>query len=76
MIEGKPLVLLQINCGNIHNKTLDFWNFIDTYEYKPGVVIGTESWLSEEINNAENSGLITQLSEETDTLAVVKFLFV
>ena len=27
------------------------WNLIDTYN--PDVVIGTESWLSEEINNAE-----------------------
>jgi len=29
--EGKPLVLLQINCRSIYNKTLDFWNLIDTY---------------------------------------------
>jgi hypothetical protein len=29
--EGKLLVLLQVNCRNIHNKTLDFWNLIDTY---------------------------------------------
>jgi len=45
--EGKPLVLLQINCRSICNKTLEFWNLIDTYN--PDVVIGTESWLSEEI---------------------------
>jgi len=24
--EGKPLVLLQVNCRIICNKTLDFWN--------------------------------------------------
>jgi hypothetical protein len=51
MTEGKPLVLLQVNCRSICNKILEFWNLIDTYN--PDVVIGTESWLSEEINNAE-----------------------
>jgi len=45
------LVLLQVNCRSICNKILEFWNLIDTYN--PDVVIGTESWLSEEINNAE-----------------------
>ena len=49
--KGKPLVLLQVNCRSICNKILQFWNSIDTY--KSGVVIGTESWLSEEVNNAE-----------------------
>jgi hypothetical protein len=29
--EGKPLVLLQVNCRSIYNKTLDFWNLTDTY---------------------------------------------
>ena len=49
--EGKPLVLLQVNCRSICNKNLEFWNLIDTYN--PDFAIGTESWLSEEINNAE-----------------------
>jgi len=49
--EGSALVLLQVNCRSICNKILEFWNLIDTYN--PDVVIGTESWLSEEINNAE-----------------------
>jgi hypothetical protein len=48
--EGKPLVLLQVNCRSIYNKTLDFWNLIDTYNPD---VIGMESWLSEEISNTE-----------------------
>jgi hypothetical protein len=26
MNEGKPLVLLQVNCGSIYNNALDFWN--------------------------------------------------
>jgi hypothetical protein len=46
------LVLLQVNRRVIHNKSLDFWNFIDTYI--PDVVIRMESWLSDEISNAEN----------------------
>ena len=29
-IEGKPLVLLQVNCRNILNKILEFWNLVDT----------------------------------------------
>jgi hypothetical protein len=49
--EGKALALLQVNCRSICNKILEFFNLIDTYN--PDVVIGTESWLSEEINNAE-----------------------
>jgi len=49
--EGKPLVLLQLNCRTICNKILEFCNLIDTYN--PDVVIGMESWLSEEINNAK-----------------------
>jgi hypothetical protein len=48
---GKSLVLLQVNCRSICNKMLEFWNLIDTYN--PDVVIGTESWLSEEISSAE-----------------------
>jgi hypothetical protein len=31
------------------NKSLDFWNLVDIYN--PDVIIGTESWLREEINN-------------------------
>jgi len=49
--EGNQLVLLQVNCRSVCNKILEFWNLIDTCN--PDVVIGTESWLSEEINNAE-----------------------
>jgi hypothetical protein len=50
--EGKPLVLLQVNCRSICNKILELWNLIDTYN--PNVVIGTESWFSEETNNARS----------------------
>jgi hypothetical protein len=50
-IEGKPLVLLQVNCRSILNKILEFCNFIDTYN--PEVIIRTESKLRVEINNAE-----------------------
>jgi hypothetical protein len=47
----KPLFLLQVNCRSSYNKTLDSWNLIETYN--PDAVIGTESWLNEEISNAE-----------------------
>ena len=50
-IEGKPLVLLQVNCRSILNKILEFWNLVDTYN--SDVIISTESWLREEIKNAE-----------------------
>ena len=50
-IKGKPLVLLQASCRSILSKILEFWNLVDTYI--PDVIIGTESWLREEINNAE-----------------------
>jgi len=41
------MVSLQVIC----NKILEFWNLNDTHN--PDVVIGTGSWLSEEIKNAE-----------------------
>ena len=47
---GKSLVVLQVNCRSICNKVLEFWNLIETYNPD---VIGTESWLHEEVNNAE-----------------------
>jgi hypothetical protein len=50
-IEGKSLVVLQVNCRSIYNKALEFWNLVDTYN--PDIVIGMESWLKEDINNAE-----------------------
>jgi hypothetical protein len=48
---GGYLVVLQVNCRSICNKVLEFWNLIETHN--PDVVIGTESWLHEDINNAE-----------------------
>jgi hypothetical protein len=50
------LVLLQVNCRSIYNKTSNFRNLIGTYY--PDVVIGTEPWRSEKISNAEVLGLI------------------
>ena len=50
-IEGKPLILLRVNCRSILNKILEFWNLVDTYNLD--VIIGIESWLREEISNAE-----------------------
>src|SRR5215475_2539185 len=48
---GKSLVLLQVNCRSIYNKALEFWNLVDAYN--PDIIIGTESWLREEIGNTE-----------------------
>jgi hypothetical protein len=48
--KGKPVGLLQVNCSSVCNKTFEFWNLINTCNSD---VIGTESWFSEEINNAE-----------------------
>jgi hypothetical protein len=48
--EGKSLVSLQVSCRRIYNKTLEFWNLVDTYNPD---IIGTESWLREKIGNAE-----------------------
>jgi hypothetical protein len=41
MIEGNSLVLMQINFRSILNKSLEFWNLINTYN--PDVIMGTES---------------------------------
>ena len=49
--EDESLAVLQLNCRSIRNKVLEFWNIIDTYN--PDIVIGTESWLNEDVNNAE-----------------------
>jgi len=60
-IQGKPLVLLQVNCRSILNKILEFWNLVDTYN--PDVITGTESWLREEINAEAFMGQIHNLQE-------------
>jgi hypothetical protein len=49
--EGKSLVVLQVNWRSVYNKAIKLWNLVDTYN--PDVVIGTESWLKEDISNAE-----------------------
>jgi hypothetical protein len=49
--EGKPLVLLQVNCRSLYNKALHFWNLVDIHN--SDIIIGTESWLREQIGNTE-----------------------
>ena len=49
--EGKSLDVLQVNCRSIYNKAIELWNLVETYN--PDVIIGTESWLKDDINNAE-----------------------
>jgi len=51
MTGGKSLVVLQVNCRRVYNKAIELWNLVDTYN--SDVVIGTESWLKEDIGNAE-----------------------
>ena len=51
-IECKSLVVLQVNCRSVYNKAVELWNLVDTYN--PDVVIGTESWLKQDISNAED----------------------
>jgi len=62
-----------VNCKNICNKAFEFRNVIDTYNPD---VMGTESWLSEEVINAGVLGLITRLSKESGTLALTESLLV
>jgi hypothetical protein len=49
--EGKALALLQVNCGSIYNKTLEFWNLV--YTYNSDIITGTESWFREQMGNEE-----------------------
>lgn len=71
-IEGKSLVLLQVNCSSIYNKSLDFWNLVDTYNADVVLSHGLErkfatpKWL----------GLILQLSVETGVPVVGECSFV
>jgi hypothetical protein len=48
---GQVTGLLQVNCKSIYNNILEFWNLVD--KYNPDIIIGTDSWLREEIGNAE-----------------------
>ena len=66
--EGKPFVLLQVNCRSIYSG-----NLIDTHN--PYVIIRTESWLSVEISNAETFRDNYTIFRR-DRHAVLGFLFV
>ena len=48
---GQVTGFAALNCRSIYNKILMVWNFVDTYN--PDITIGMESWLREEIGNAE-----------------------
>jgi len=49
--ECKLLFLLQVIFRSVYNKQVEFWNLVDTYN--SNVVIGTESWLKEDISNVQ-----------------------
>jgi hypothetical protein len=48
---GKVTGFATGKCRIISNKDLEFWNLVDTYN--PDIIIGTESWLREQIGNTE-----------------------
>jgi CTP:phosphocholine cytidylyltransferase-like protein len=43
--------LLQVNYRSIYNKVLEVWILAD--KYNADIIIGTDSWLREEIGNTE-----------------------
>ncbi|PSN51533.1 hypothetical protein C0J52_09920, partial [Blattella germanica] len=45
------LKLLLVNCCSILNNLIKFWNLVEVVN--PDVIIGTELWLKEEINDTE-----------------------
>jgi hypothetical protein len=65
-IEGESLVLLQVNCGSICNKTSDFWNVVDTYDPDVARSLGLERKFA----TPKSLGLTSQLLEETGVAAV------
>jgi len=50
-IEGKSLVVLEVNCKSVNDKGVELCDLVD--RYKPDVVIGMETWLKEDISKAE-----------------------
>jgi hypothetical protein len=68
---GKSLVVLQLNCRRVYNKTIELWNLVETYN--PDVIIGTESWLKEVLAMLRFLGLILQLTEAIGQPLVVRF---
>jgi len=50
-IKDKSLVVLKVNCRSVYSKAIELWNLVDTYN--PDFVIGKESWLMEDISNAD-----------------------
>jgi hypothetical protein len=50
--DSKSLVVLQLNWRKFYNKSLEYWNLFERY-YNSDVVIGTESWVKEDIKFSE-----------------------
>jgi hypothetical protein len=73
-IESKSLVFPQVNWRSTFNKTIEFWNLVDTCN--PDVVIGTESWLREEISSVEVFQADYKTLKKAGLLEVVEFSFV
>jgi hypothetical protein len=46
-----PIIVLVVNCQSIKNKKQELENLVETS--KPDIMIGTESWLSNDIQSTE-----------------------
>ena len=49
--EATPLTILNVNCQSVKSKVPQFLNIIESTE--PGIILGTESWLSLDIHDSE-----------------------
>jgi hypothetical protein len=69
------LRILVVNCQSIKNKKQELENLVETS--KPDIMIGTESWLSNDIQSTEifPSGFTPKLSRLKDVSVNVSLLF-
>jgi hypothetical protein len=74
IIEGKSLVVLQVNCRSIYNKALEFWNLDDSTT--PILSQARSHGLRTVLTMLKYSGLILQLSEGLGLPMVGEFLSV
>jgi hypothetical protein len=65
-IQGKPLILLQVNCRTILNKILEFWNLVDTCN--PYVINAQSHGLGRKLTILKYLGITAQPSGNTSLL--------
>jgi hypothetical protein len=66
--------VLHVNCRSFYNNALELWSLVDTCNSH--VVIGTESWLKEDISNAEIFSVEFTTLRRDRSAVVMGFLFV